>query len=152
MRGAAGAVSYTHLDVYKRQILYRIVYPMCKPVLTTIMVLVFIGGWNDLNGPLLYLQESTKYTLSIGLQMFLPTARQEWDCLLYTATNAIVREMDNVCKALPCGELLQHCLLIGYGIALTQDEFEDVMRTAEKAIYAFIEDKPVGYKIGRAHV
>ena len=28
-----------------------------------------------------------------------------------------------------------------------QDEFEDVMRTAEKAIYAFIEDKPVGYKI-----
>ena len=27
--------------------------------------------------------------------------------------------MDNVCKALPCGELLQHSLLIGYGIALT---------------------------------
>ena len=43
-------------------ILYRVVYPMCKPVLTTIMVLVFIGGWNDLNGPLLYLQDSAKYT------------------------------------------------------------------------------------------
>ena len=27
------------------------------------------------------------------------------------AANAIVREMDNVCKALLCGELLQHCLL-----------------------------------------
>ena len=26
---------------------------------------------------------------------------------------------DNVCKALPCGELLQHSLLIGNGIALT---------------------------------
>ena len=63
-------------------ILYRVVYPMCKPVLTTIMVLVFIGGWNDLNGPLLYLQDSTKYTLSIGLQMFLTTARQEWDLLM----------------------------------------------------------------------
>src|SRR5699024_861045 len=36
-----------------------------------------------------------------------------------STTNAIVREMDNVCKALPCGELLQHCFLIGYGIALT---------------------------------
>ena len=35
------------------------------------------------------------------------------------AANAIVREMDNVCKALPCGELLQHSLLIGNGIALT---------------------------------
>ena len=36
-----------------------------------------------------------------------------------STTNAIVREMDNVCKALPCGELLQHSLLIGNGIALT---------------------------------
>ena len=30
-----------------------------------------------------------------------------------------IRDRDNVCKALPCGELLQHCLLIGYGVALT---------------------------------
>lgn len=63
-------------------ILYRVVYPMCKPVITTIMVLVFIAGWNDLNGPLLYLQDSNNYTLSIGLQMFLTTARQEWDLLM----------------------------------------------------------------------
>ncbi len=68
------------------KILYRVVYPMCKPVLTTIMVLVFIGGWNDLNGPLLYLQDSSKYTLSIGLQMFLTTARQEWDLLMAAST------------------------------------------------------------------
>jgi len=68
------------------KILYRVVYPMCKPVLTTIMVLVFISGWNDLNGPLLYLQDSSKYTLSIGLQMFLTTARQEWDLLMAAST------------------------------------------------------------------
>src|SRR5699024_6103359 len=36
-----------------------------------------------------------------------------------SAANAIVREMDNVCKALSCGELLQHSFLIGNGIALT---------------------------------
>ena len=64
------------------RILYNVVYPMCKPVITTVMVLVFIGGWNDLNGPLLYLQDSAKYTLSIGLQMFLTNARQEWDLLM----------------------------------------------------------------------
>ena len=63
-------------------ILYRVVYPMCKPVLTTIVVLVFIAGWNDLNGPLLYLQSSDKYTLSIGLQTFLTSARSEWDLLM----------------------------------------------------------------------
>lgn len=68
------------------RILYTMVYPMCKPVITTIVVLIFISGWNDLNGPLLYLQESTKYTLSIGLQMFLTTARQEWDLLMAAST------------------------------------------------------------------
>lgn len=68
------------------RILYQIVYPMCKPVLTTIMVLIFIAGWNDLNGPLLYLQNSEKYTLSIGLQMFLTGARQEWDLLMAAST------------------------------------------------------------------
>lgn len=68
------------------RILYQVVYPMCKPVLTTIMVLIFIAGWNDLNGPLLYLQNSSKYTLSIGLQMFLTGARQEWDLLMAAST------------------------------------------------------------------
>lgn len=68
------------------RILYTLVYPMCKPVITTIMVLVFISGWNDLNGPLLYLQDSAKYTLSIGLQMFLTSARQEWDLLMTAST------------------------------------------------------------------
>ena len=28
------------------------------------------------------MQDRTKYTLSIGLQMFLTTARQEWDLLM----------------------------------------------------------------------
>lgn len=68
------------------RILYTMVYPMCKPVITTIVVLIFISGWNDLNGPLLYLQNSDKYTLSIGLQMFLTSARQEWDLLMAAST------------------------------------------------------------------
>ena len=64
------------------RILYTIVYPMCKPVLTTITVLIFMGCWNDLNGPLLFLQDSSKYTLSIGLQMFLTGTQNEWDLLM----------------------------------------------------------------------
>lgn len=68
------------------RILYTIVYPMCKPVLTTIAVLIFMNGWNDLNGPLLYLQNSDKYTLSIGLKVFLTAARSEWDLLMAAST------------------------------------------------------------------
>lgn len=68
------------------RILYKVIYPMCKPVLTTIGVLVFIAGWNDLNGPLLYLQNSNVYTLSIGLQSFLNNSRQEWALLMAAST------------------------------------------------------------------
>lgn len=68
------------------RILWRIIYPLCKPVLTTIAVLVFIAGWNDLNGPLLYLQNNDVYTLSIGLQSFLTSARSEWALLMACST------------------------------------------------------------------
>ena len=68
------------------RILYMVVYPLCKPVLTTIAVLIFISGWNDLNGPLLYLQSSRNYTLSIGLQMFLSSTNPEWNLLMAAST------------------------------------------------------------------
>lgn len=68
------------------RILYTIVYPMCKSVLTTIAVLVFIAHWNDLNGPLLYLQDSAKYTLSIGLQQFRAADNPEWPLLMAAST------------------------------------------------------------------
>ena len=68
------------------RILYTIVYPMCKSVLTTIAVLVFIAHWNDLNGPLLYLHDSAKYTLSIGLQQFRAADKPEWTLLMAAST------------------------------------------------------------------
>lgn len=63
-------------------ILSRVIYPMCKPVLTTIGVLVFIACWNDLNGPLIYLQDSAKYTISVGLKSFMLSAKTEWELLM----------------------------------------------------------------------
>jgi len=68
------------------RILTEIVYPMCVPVLTTIGVLVFISCWNDLNGPLIYLQESSKYTISVGLKSFMLSAKQEWELLMAANT------------------------------------------------------------------
>src|SRR5699024_6089880 len=68
------------------RILYNIVYPMSRAVLTTVTLLVFIGAWNDLNGPLIYLQDGAKYTLSIGLQNFLTSTKQEWEVLMAAAT------------------------------------------------------------------
>lgn len=43
----------------------RIVMPLAKPVLATIAILTFMGSWNDLFGPLLYLRDSKLFTLQL---------------------------------------------------------------------------------------
>ncbi|MCC7355594.1 MAG: carbohydrate ABC transporter permease [Anaerolineae bacterium] len=52
------------------QILYKILFPIIKPPVTLIIVWTFIGSWNDLMGPVIYLTTQSKYTLAIGLTTF----------------------------------------------------------------------------------
>jgi multiple sugar transport system permease protein len=52
------------------QIIRNIIVPLSTPILAVIMVLTFKDVWNDFFGPLLYLNDASKYTLSIGLAYF----------------------------------------------------------------------------------
>lgn len=52
------------------QIYIRIMLPLITPALTTIAIFQFMGSWNDFMGPLIYLNDETKYTLSLGLRIF----------------------------------------------------------------------------------
>ena len=45
----------------------RIFIPLGMPMLTTVAVLQFLGSWNDLFGPLIYLNDQMKMTVQIGL-------------------------------------------------------------------------------------
>lgn len=53
------------------QIYTRVIIPLAKPALATVGLFTFMGSWNDFMGPLIYLFDESKYTLSLGLQMFL---------------------------------------------------------------------------------
>jgi multiple sugar transport system permease protein len=48
----------------------RIVLPLAKPALATVGLFAFMGTWNDYVGPLIYLSDTSKYTLSLGLATF----------------------------------------------------------------------------------
>ena len=52
------------------QIITRIIVPLSMPVLTVILILSFKDIWNDFFGPLLYLNDLTKYPLAVGLAYF----------------------------------------------------------------------------------
>jgi len=56
------------------RILWSIFVPLSKPVLLTVTVFTFIGSWNDLWGPLIYLHDDSKFTMPIGLLNFIGTS------------------------------------------------------------------------------
>ncbi|MCG0289825.1 carbohydrate ABC transporter permease [Streptomyces sp. PSAA01] len=55
-----------HLRIY-----WNVVLPLCRPALITSAIFTFIWSWNDFIGPLLYLNEPDKYTVSLGLKLFI---------------------------------------------------------------------------------
>jgi multiple sugar transport system permease protein len=48
----------------------RIILPMSQPVLTAVAILSFSYHWNDYMGPLIYLNTTVKWPLSVGLANF----------------------------------------------------------------------------------
>ncbi|MGQ5638681.1 MULTISPECIES: carbohydrate ABC transporter permease [unclassified Streptomyces] len=52
------------------RIFWSIVLPLSRPALITSAIFTFINAWNDFMGPLIYLNEPGKYTVSLGLMMF----------------------------------------------------------------------------------
>lgn len=48
----------------------RILMPLSKPVLATSAILIFQGSWQNLLGPLIYLNSNEKFTIPLGLAQF----------------------------------------------------------------------------------
>jgi len=71
----------TEFDIYRRVIL-----PLAKPALAMVGLWTFMGAWNDFMGPLIYLVDESKYTLSLGLAMFLGQYGNEYGMLMAVST------------------------------------------------------------------
>ncbi|WJH37493.1 carbohydrate ABC transporter permease [Paenibacillus sp. CC-CFT747] len=48
----------------------KIFIPLCGPMIATLVILHFLGVWNDFLWPLLVIQDADKYTVQIGMAMF----------------------------------------------------------------------------------
>lgn len=64
------------------RIFSKVIMPMCKPVLTAVGIFTFMGVWNDFNGPLIYLYDSNKFTLALGLSFFKGLYTSKWNLLM----------------------------------------------------------------------
>lgn len=68
-------------DIYR-----RIIMPLSRPALATVGLFTFMAAWNDFMGPLIYLVNESKYTLSLGLAMFTGQYGNEYGMLMAVST------------------------------------------------------------------
>src|SRR5262245_3381102 len=69
----------------------RIVMPLSKPALATVAIFSFFTHWNSFLLPLIYLNTAEKYTLPVGLRLYLSTlSNSHWNYLMAATLVAIL--------------------------------------------------------------
>jgi multiple sugar transport system permease protein len=72
------------------QVYWRIILPLSKPALVTIAIFTFQNSWNAFFGPLIYLQDRSLYTVSLGLSRFQEEFYTEWTLLMAAAVTIMI--------------------------------------------------------------
>ena len=68
---------------------WRILLPMIKPALISVLLFSFINAWNDFLHPLVYLSSESKFTLSLGLRVFMGMYNAEWHYMMAATTMVV---------------------------------------------------------------
>jgi multiple sugar transport system permease protein len=63
-------------------VFFRIVLPLARPALATLVVFTLLGAWNDLLWPLIAISSEDSYTLQMGLATFAGARHTEWSALM----------------------------------------------------------------------
>jgi multiple sugar transport system permease protein len=66
----------------------RVILPMSKPALATVILFQFVYCWNDYLGPLIYIDNQSWYPISLGLTLVLGTYTTNWPWVMAAATAA----------------------------------------------------------------
>ncbi|GCE08563.1 carbohydrate ABC transporter permease [Dictyobacter aurantiacus] len=71
-------------------IYWRVILPLAKPALATVALFQFLGSWSDFLGPLIYLSDSQRYTVSLGLSFFQGQYSTEFGALMAASTVMLI--------------------------------------------------------------
>jgi len=69
-------------------ILWRIVAPLCRPVLTVLAIYTFLSNWNSFLFPFLFTNDEAHRTLPVGLAFYLGKQSIDWGHLMAGASIA----------------------------------------------------------------
>ena len=71
------------------RILFQILLPLLTPILVVVFIFCFLNVWNEFLGALIYLNDSSKYTVALALGLFKSEYKMDWGMLM-AATATIV--------------------------------------------------------------
>jgi len=75
-------------------IYWRIIMPLMKPALITVMIFSFLWHWEDYFGPLIYLNTVDKFTVPLALRMFIDTqSAVSWGQVLAMSLLSIIPQI-----------------------------------------------------------
>ncbi|VYT95748.1 ABC transporter permease subunit [Clostridium tertium] len=72
------------------KIFWKIYVPMSIPALISVSIWSFMGSWNDLLAPLIYINDQMKFTIQIGLAMFQGMFEVNWPLLMAATTLSLI--------------------------------------------------------------
>lgn len=72
------------------QIFSRIMLPMAKPTITTLLIFIFMGVWNDFFNPFIYINSDKLKTLPLGIATMQGLYMTDWPVLMAGAFLSII--------------------------------------------------------------
>lgn len=70
------------------QTFFRVILPLMKPVIATVVIYQFLYSWNDFLNPLIFLDDFKKYTLTLGMYLMKSPYETPWGPMMGTAAIA----------------------------------------------------------------
>ena len=68
----------------------RILFPLIKPALITSTIFSFYWRWDDFLGPLLYLNRTQNFTVSLAIRMFADPSQTDWGAIFAMGTVSLL--------------------------------------------------------------
>ena len=69
---------------------FRVVLPLAKGGIATLIISSFVTVWNDFMGPLIYLSSLEKKTLQLGLRMFISQYSSEYNLIMAASIVSLI--------------------------------------------------------------
>ena len=69
---------------------FRIMLPLSKPAISTLVIFTFVTTWNDFLGPSIYLTTQKLKTIQIGLRMFISQYSAEYGLIMAASVVALI--------------------------------------------------------------